>query len=106
MSSVVEELTAETFPASVSDGTTLVDFWAQWCGPCRMQTPILESVAQKVTDGTKIAQVDVDAHPTVAEQFNVQSVPTLVLLKNGQEVHRFVGVRSEAELLSAIERIQ
>ena len=106
MSNLVQELTAQNMWDTVGQGTALVDFWAPWCGPCRMQTPILDSIAQKSTNGTRIGKVNIDEYPEVAQRFGIQSIPTLVLLKNGQEVQRFVGVQSESTLLSALNLAQ
>ena len=80
---LVANLTADNFNASVAEGVTLVDFYAPWCGPCKMQAPILEQVAQSVSDRAKVAKVNVDDVGSVAGQFAVQSIPTLVLFKDG-----------------------
>lgn len=106
MTKNIPELTESTFLDHVAHGVVLADFWAPWCGPCRMQTPILESLAQKTADPVSIAKVNVDTHPALAEQLGVQSIPTLVLFKNGQEVQRFVGVQPENTLAQAIEQVQ
>lgn len=79
---------------------TLVDFFATWCGPCKMQSPILEEVKKKVGDHANIIKVDIDANNALAARYNVRSVPTLILFKNGQPVWRTVGVQ-QAELLEA-----
>ena len=97
------DLTADTFEAETKQGITLLDFWAPWCGPCRMQTPILEKVAGQVADRAKIAKINVDEHPQLAAQFNVRSIPTLLLMKDGKVVQQFVGVQQEQKLLDAIE---
>jgi len=105
MSANVKELAPESVDQELAEGTVLVDFWAPWCGPCRMQAPILDSVAQKIDGNAKIVKVDVDANPAAAQKFGVMSIPTLVLLKDGQEVRRFVGMQPEGELLAAISSV-
>lgn len=82
-----------TFQQAVSEGLTIVDFWAPWCAPCRMMGPVLDDLAQR-DERLAVAKVNVDENPTLAAQFRVQAIPMLVLMKNGQEVERFVGVQS------------
>jgi thioredoxin 1 len=99
----IQELTAETFQKTVGDGVSLVDFWAPWCGPCRMQGPILEEVAQDVPEGVVVAKVNVDESPALAIRFGVQSIPTLLVLHDGEVVKQFVGVQTAGVLRQAIE---
>lgn len=77
---------------------TLVDFFATWCGPCRMQAPILETVKQRVGDKANIIKIDIDKNQELAAQYNVRSVPTLIMFKNGEAVWRTVGVQQADEL--------
>jgi thioredoxin 1 len=98
----VVELHDDQFDASIAQGVTLVDFWAPWCAPCRMQGPILEEVAESVDAPVKIAKLNVDDAGAIAERFDVQSIPTLILFKNGDEVRRFVGVQHREILIDAI----
>lgn len=77
---------------------TLVDFFATWCGPCRMQGPILEEVKKRVGDNANILKVDIDQNQALAAQYNVRSVPTLILFKNGEAIWRGVGVQQADDL--------
>ena len=102
MSAGIIELNEKNFATEAKAGLVLVDFWAPWCGPCRMQGPILEQVVGKV-EGAKIAKVNVDEAGGLAAQFGVQSIPTLVVLKDGKVVKQFVGVQQAPTLIAALE---
>jgi thioredoxin len=82
-----------------SDKLVLVDFWATWCGPCRMVAPVLEEIADEHADKITIAKLDVDANPTVARDYQVLSIPTLILFKGGEPVKQIVGAKPKAALL-------
>jgi thioredoxin 1 len=86
-------LTEDNFNNGVSNGLTLVDFYADWCGPCRMLTPVLEEVAKDVAGKAKIAKIDIDQAQKTASTYQVTSIPTLILFKDGKEVGRLVGLR-------------
>lgn len=100
MSEHVVELTERSFEASVlkSDKPVLVDFWAVWCGPCRQVAPIVESLAVRWGNKAVVGKVNVDEHPAIAEKYNIMSIPTLALFKNGEVVERVIGSASENEL--------
>ena len=98
----VTELSDSQFDMAIAKGVTLVDFWAPWCGPCKMQGPILEQVSESVDGRAKIAKLNVDDAGGVAGRFGVQSIPTLILFEDGNEVQRFVGVQPKEILIDAI----
>lgn len=97
-------ITKANFQAEVeqAQGTVLVDFWAQWCGPCRMQAPILEAFAGEHSD-IKVAKCDVDENPELAEKFSIMSIPSLLVFKNGKLVKSAVGLHDK-EALAALVR--
>ncbi|MDE6311250.1 MAG: thioredoxin [Muribaculaceae bacterium] len=86
-----------------SETPTLVDFFATWCGPCKMQAPILEEVKKRVGDKAHIIKVDIDQNQALAAKYNVRSVPTLIMFKNGMAIWREVGVQSAETLIAKIE---
>lgn len=98
-------ITSENFKKEVleSDIPVLVDFWAPWCGPCRMQGPILEELEKEVEGKVKIGKINVDEESDVASEYNVASIPTLILFKNGQIVNQTVGLHSKDELLELLK---
>ncbi|MCF7851916.1 MAG: thioredoxin [Simkaniaceae bacterium] len=97
-SDLIHPVTDEEFTGKVQSGISLVDFFADWCGPCRMLTPVLEEVATDMKGKLNFIKVDVDHCQKTAAQFDVTSVPTIVLIKNGKEVARLVGLRDAAKI--------
>ena len=104
MSANIKEIKDADFADIIKTGLVLVDFWAPWCGPCRMQGPILEEVAAVVGDKAAIGKVNIDENPASAAKFGVQSIPTLLLFKDGKVVKQYVGVQRKDELVSAIQK--
>ena len=90
----ISHLSKVDFDAVTGEGLALVDFWATWCGPCRMQAPILEKLDAELGDSVKIGKVDVDENPALAQRFGVMSIPTLIAFRGGQVVNQRVGVQS------------
>jgi thioredoxin 1 len=102
MAEGVIELSVSDYEDATKSGVVLVDFWAPWCGPCKMQTPILEKVAAEIGDKAVIAKVNVDESPELAAKYGIRSIPTLILLKDGENIQQMVGLQQQPALVSAI----
>ena len=101
------KVTDDNFESEVlkSDIAVLVDFWAEWCAPCRIQNPILEELAGQFTGKIKLAKLNVDENPGTAGKFGVMSIPTLIFFKNGQTVKQFIGVQSKETLVAEFNKV-
>lgn len=95
-SSFAEEL-------ATADKPVVVDFWAEWCGPCRALAPVLDEVAAENSDKIKVAKVNIDENPDLALQFDIMTIPTLIVFQDGQPVHRFQGASGKAGLLQQLD---
>ena len=101
--SKLEHLTKDTFEASIQSGIVLVEFWASWCGACRMQAHIIEKTIPNLPAGSKIGKVNVDEERALAQKFNVSSIPTWIVFKDGKSVYSVSGVQSKETLLKLAE---
>ena len=104
MAGAVGTLSDATFDEEIASATTpvLVDFWAEWCGPCKMIAPILEEIAEEKGDAIKIAKLNVDEASDIARRFEVMSIPTMILFKDGEEAKRIIGAKPKQALLDDI----
>ena len=100
----IQSLNAEGFKAEIKSGVTLVDFNAPWCGPCRMQKPVLEHLAEQRVGKVTFAEVNVDENQQSAVKLGIMSIPTIIIFKDGKEIERFVGFQPENALSVAIEK--
>ncbi len=106
MSANIVTLTSSNFDDEIKEAATpiLVDFWAEWCGPCRMVTPVLEKLADEYAGKARVGKVNVDEHSGLAAKFGVQSIPTLLLFKEGKVVEQFIGATSRDVLAELLDK--
>lgn len=95
-------ITDKNFLHQTKNRLVLVDFWASWCAPCRMMAPVLNDVASELPESALVGKVNIELYQSLARKFQVRNIPTMILFKNGREVHRFVGVKSKDFLLQQI----
>ncbi len=99
------ELTTNNFDDTIKKGVVLVDYWAPWCGPCRMLGPTIEDIAS-TAEGFSVGKLNVDENPEIAEKYDIRSIPTVIIFKDGQVAHMSVGLATKAALLQKIEALK
>jgi len=92
------------FDKVVNNATVLVDFWAEWCAPCKVQDPILDEVAKEINRKILIGKVNVDDNRTIASKYGIMNIPTMILFKNGEKIHQFVGVQSKEQIINVLNK--
>ncbi|AEJ23603.1 thioredoxin [Weissella koreensis] len=95
---MIKNLNDKDFVQETSTGITLTDFWADWCPPCKMQSPIVEQLDKEIGNNVKVTKMDVDANPETANEFGIMSIPTLIIKKDGKVVEELVGLHSKDKL--------
>ena len=103
----VQNVTDQDFEAEVinSDKPVVIDFWAEWCAPCRQIAPIIKEIADEYGDQVKIVKIDVDANPSVAGQYGIRAIPTILAIKDGEVVEQLQGARPKADFEAAIKNL-
>jgi thioredoxin 1 len=103
----VLKITKENYETEVlkSDKLVLIDFYADWCGPCKMMSPIIDEIAEEVGDKIKVGKINVDENQELAMEYEVMSIPTIIILQNGEVKNSFVGVRKKEEIISCLEKM-
>jgi thioredoxin 1 len=105
-SEIIKKLNDSNFKKQISAGINVVDFWAEWCGPCKMMSPVLNKVANETKGTATICKVNVDHAKQTAAKFNIKSIPTIIIFKYGKEVKRIVGVKTKEHILEQIAQIK
>ena len=101
----VKKLSSENFEELTSKGIVLIDFWATWCGPCRMLGPVLDQVADEMGDDVVIGKINIDEEQDLAVKFGVRSIPAMFILKDGEVRESFVGVKDKATLVNSLKSV-
>jgi thioredoxin 1 len=103
----VAEVTDQNFEAEIvnSDKPAIIDFWAEWCGPCRAVAPIIKGLAEQYGDQVKVAKMDIDAHPNTAGQYGIRAIPTVLAFKDGRVVEQLTGARPKADFEAMVEKL-
>jgi thioredoxin 1 len=97
-------LNSTNFDETIGSGIVLVDFWATWCKPCRMQAPVIEEIQKEMESKIKVGKLDIDKSPDIADRYGVQSIPTMIIFKNGKPAEQFVGITTKEKITEAINK--
>ncbi len=98
-------LTDKNFQQKTKNKLVLVDFWASWCGPCRMMAPILNEVSDELNGNSLVGKVDIEQYQSLAQKFKVRSIPTLILFRDGKEINRFVGIKNKDFIIKQMAKV-
>ncbi|MBP9758284.1 thioredoxin [Candidatus Dojkabacteria bacterium] len=101
---MADSVTDQNFDEAIKSGVTLVDFWAPWCGPCQMLGPVIEEIATELKDKANVYKLNVDDNPNISGRFNVMSIPTIMLFKDGEVVDTMIGVQHKDAYVNAIKK--
>jgi len=102
----IKQLTDQNFNQQIKKGVILVDFWASWCAPCKMMAPVLNEVSDSLTGEKSVGKVNVEIARIISSKYNIRSIPTMILFKEGKEINRFVGIKSKEFLLNEINTVK
>ena len=97
-------LTTDNFNEQIATGVVMVDFWATWCMPCKAMAPVIDEIASQTTGKVKVGKVDIDENQTLARQFGIQAIPTLIIFKDGKQVETLVGMQSKESIVRALSK--
>ena len=101
----IRQLTDQNFNQQIKKGVILVDFWASWCAPCKMMAPVLNELADDLTGNKTVGKLDVQKYQAIAAKYKIRGIPTMILFQEGQEINRFVGMKSKEFLLKEISKV-
>lgn len=104
MAKNVLTITKDNFDATISEGVTLVDFWAEWCGPCKMLVPVIDEVANELAGKAKVGKVNVDSESELAQQFGIMSIPTVIIFKDGKVAEKVTGFRNKPVWVEMVKK--
>ncbi|MEI6568331.1 MAG: thioredoxin [Verrucomicrobiota bacterium] len=102
----IRQLTDQNFNQQIKKGVVLVDFWASWCAPCKMMAPVLNEVSDSLTGDKSVGKVNVEIAKIISSKYNIRSIPTMILFKDGKEINRFVGIKSKDFLIKEINAVK